>query len=151
MGADMVAVGYTIKSGHLVELDAARRIFEGVLEAVIEKRKQIDIADRWEFFTTADPDTPEYEEELRSEVLNHILSGIGWMVENHREQAVYHTDSTGRYAFIVSGGMTWGDDPFDEFEDVQLVLCAVEEIPSLGPLLGILGGGIRSTFVNGTT
>lgn len=153
MGADMVSIGYTVKRNALPTIDAAKAIFQGVMEAVMEKSDQIDFSGRWAYFVDGaiDPEeTPaEYEEALRDAVFDHLVTGMSWILDATREQAWWMIPDYENLRFVTSGGMTWGDDPFDEFEDVQLVVLAVESIPNLGPALGILGGGIRTMFVNG--
>ena len=153
MSADMVSIGYTVKRNALPTIDAAKAIFQGVMEAVMEKRDQIDLAGRWAYFVDGGIDPEEnpagYEDALRDEVFDHLVTGMSWILDAHREQSWWGIPDYEDLRFVTSGGMTWGDDPFDEFEDVQLVILAVESIPALGPALGILGGGIQTTFPNG--
>lgn len=142
----MISIGLTVEHDKLPTVDAARAILDGAIEAILEERENIDFTGSWDYYLDGvDPEAPDYEEGLRSEVLDHLINGYGWLVNNGNEQAWFAIPGV-QYRFITSGGMTHGDSPFDEYDDVVQLMCTVDAIPALRRPLGILGGGIQLSY-----
>ena len=146
----MVSLGYTAEpSRYPATDDAAKAIFEGVVDLIIENRDNVDYAGNWDFYVDSS-ETPEGEEEeaLRTALVQRLTGAVAWMRDNGREQSFFEVPGLQypNFMFVTSGGMTWGDDPFDEFSDVCNLLAVVDALPQIGKSIGVLGGGIKTEY-----
>lgn len=131
MGMDLIGIGYTVDRQAKLSAVNAKLI-------VLMLRTEIE--PQWELIDIdGSCETPE-------EVFSSVMKGaevfaqrdsarmsIGFPIPGHDDRDFY-----------FAGGGSWGDEPFDGFNDLCNFISACQVVPGLGQSLGVLGGGIRT-------
>lgn len=145
MGADLITVGYTYQSGGPAR-DEAEAILVSHLEAI---RLKLDSVDASGLLDGLGYDEQGLDEDGEDMLLATLLTGF----EAHWDTGRYGNTYTiplgsaeqpykSDYTFVVAGGTSYGDSPFEGFDELCLLINATDEFPELGRQLHILGGGI---------
>lgn len=75
--------------------------------------------------------------------LESIAVGLVWARSSKVAESAWTVPANGVSAeFVHDGGPSFGDVPFDEYDDVYRASEAVDLVPALGREVGILGAGI---------
>lgn len=142
MGADLITVAYTMRSKEL-SAEEAEAALTAQLEAVRDALDRIDHNDERD---VRDLDERGYDEDGVDGLLDILLAGWSAHSDNWRYSNQYPIPTAQkedeRLWFIIAGGTSWGDDPFEGFSDLCFLINAADAVPELGEALGLLGGGI---------
>lgn len=137
MGASFVNLGLTVESTLPVsDIAQAKQV---IASHATELLAQIDWWDRSGLVELTDN-----QDENLTIVTDTLTEGMGWLLDPY-QYATWRVPGTSRH-FITSGGLSWGDNPFDEFDAVSMLAEACVVVPALGHALGVLGDGIRSVY-----
>ncbi|WP_159601426.1 hypothetical protein [Agromyces humi] len=93
------------------------------------------------------PETEDFGEKAGAirNVRRHLAVGYKWAVEEDGTDASAHRIADTGLQYVVFGGYSNGDSPFEEFDAACFLADAAAIIPALREATGILGGGILVT------
>lgn len=141
MSADLITVSYTTRRGPDPEDGDAEAAIVAHLEAI---RKDIEHIDGGGYFEACG-----YDEEIRDDFGTDMLLPTlmeGWQAHKSgyllNQWSIPGTTKDEVLWFNVAGGTSYGDNPFDGFDALCMLIDAAALFPTLGERLGILGGGI---------
>jgi hypothetical protein len=120
MGADLIAMGVTVDPNKARDRAEAQHWLNALPDRVINET--IERAD-------ADPFGDRFDEP--GEARDFILAGIteidGWIRVGDRYTIGFEIQGSERL-FFVAGGTSWGDLPFDAWDEVSAALSLPEEL-----------------------
>lgn len=134
MGADLIGIGYTRDEDHL-SLDEVQDYIKSLTDE--QALALVVSGDSAGFYGDADlerSDGDEYRAIIRdgADTLDY---------EGGRISVTYPI--AGTWYFVFAGDATWGDPPFEGFDDACILLDATTaEAEKIRSMLGIIGGGI---------
>lgn len=133
MSADLILVGFTTTGDQALSSQEILEILRPHIPALMADDSWDSTELVGEFFTESED---EYDR-----LLNALHDGVISSLDAPVVYPIGDADS-GRY-FCIAGGETWGDDPCPGFNNISLLVDAIDFLPdSVGKSLGILGGGI---------
>ncbi|UDL15809.1 hypothetical protein QEH42_gp149 [Microbacterium phage Pumpernickel] len=136
MGVEFIIGGMTIEKVKTIE--DVRAVVESFREQIVAK---IDDIDPSGYF--------DDEDSAADELIESIIEGVTTVNESRgggQFFAPWDVPGNEDVYFLVFGGSSWGDSPFDEFDAVCFAGEAASTIPDFGRAVGILGGGIRFDY-----
>lgn len=136
MGAEFIGMGMTVRDKFNLGVEEATTVVQEYAQQINEK---IDLIDSAGAYTL---DSYDSESAALEAILASIVEGAVWAHGDSRGASYWPIPGTD-LVFLTSGGWSWGDPPFEEYDGAVLAGDACSEIPELGAKLGILGGGIR--------
>jgi hypothetical protein len=133
MGMDLITIGFTVTPNPTPKDDP--EALTGIIRA---------LSDDWltDHLDNIDPQE-NYEDmaDLRAAIVNGAGDYEMHRSGMHRYGAFYEINGTPRY-FIIAGGSSWGDDPYEDWSDLTLFINACELLPDLAMAAGYCGAGI---------
>ncbi len=119
MGADLIVGVLEMEKGKAPDWGAAKAVIDQAPVEVLEKMS----ADYFGDFD-AEPGTPEWDTEVSEfrKRLMRALDELQCMCEGGHRCAVVRECSGG--TILIFGGLSWGDDPFEGYNDI----CAVADL-----------------------
>lgn len=136
MGADLITLGYTaVHRPPSPSDDEVAALVQTHADALRQNRVQATGSALGEDYFDTDAD-----------YLAAIVTGA-LVVRDARNgvryQSIYGFEVNGEDRdFVLLGGTSWGEVPFDGYDQVGLFLESTRVVPELGAALGVLGVGI---------
>lgn len=133
MGADLITVGFTVE--HELASKTSSEILRTFAATVQANINKIDSSGYMDEMSAEDNDA----------AINHLIDGFEAIKSYAFPYNSWDVPGTG-YSFIVAGGETWGDPPFEDYDAVNCFLEAINIIPAMGEATGVLGSGILASY-----
>jgi len=140
MGADYISLGATIDKRVTLTPEQTRDVVREFLPAIKENFLKIDPSGRFDDMDASDDD-----------IVDTIAAGATWLKTGEEWSLWKIPGADENLRFLVSGGMSWGDPPFEEYDGAVMASDAADVLPDLGRRVGILGGGIRLDYASATS
>lgn len=133
MGMDLIGVGFTHRKSVTCTTDA--------IEAVLNKLPDAVLTDEVLEGALFDGNLEDASaEEVRATLLKASEEYIA-TIAGHRMTVQYSIENTD-LVFTFAGGGSWGDEPYDDWNDLALFVAALEHIPQLREPVGFVTGGL---------
>jgi hypothetical protein len=148
MGADMIVVGFVVDTATqpdtpyrvpVVDAEAAKAVLAAMSdETLLSLVEHIDPSGAMEMIA---PDE-DLIGDLR-DALNDGADEVAAAARGHRYSSWWEHPVSHR-AFVLAGGTSWGDDPFEGFDNLcyTLNLCHAPEGAEFAAALGVLSLGL---------
>lgn len=152
MGADLILAGFTTKpEEHIYEHGTRDANARGIIAALIDAPAQ------WltgglsgalvEWGPGEDIDPGDSDD---TEMVGTVLPGLETGLETYMaivapgagRWLVSWEILSGKATFHTVGGTSWGDPPFDEWDDLLFFLNVADATPALAEAIGFLGWGV---------
>jgi hypothetical protein len=135
IGMDLIGVGYTRRSDKTVD----RAAVEAAIDAIPEERLLYG-----SFLDAIDPSEHLSDERpAPAEVRAYLKRGALEYASSHRMAVEYQMRGTA-LVFVFAGGGSWGDDPFDGFDDLCGFVNLCEMVDAVADAAGFVCGGLPS-------
>lgn len=131
MGMDLLTYGFTVRSPKHYDAEAVKATLAALTDEWIEEN-----------FDDLDPSGgAESVEETRTLLERGFEEYDAIFKGDHRMSAGYDVPGTDLF-FTITGGGSWGDDPYDYWYDLGIFLNAAHLIPALAEATALVCWGL---------
>lgn len=150
MGMDFLSVGWTTSRAIETDEEQVKHFLDKLgTEQVLSQIDTLDPGGMYEWDTDDDCQILDNEENrvVAQEVRDTLKFGASVAFDpNSRMANTWQIPGTS-LDFTVMGGGSWGDDPFDGYSAVVMLMEALHIWPELKQLTGVICGGLPSAEV----
>jgi hypothetical protein len=137
MGQDLISAGWTIDTERTNDVVGVAAFLADIsMDDLLANIEALD--------PSGGLDMSDYNEVVANELRDELLSGAEVVLDGgNRMSAVWDIPETS-LAFVITGGGSWGDDPFEGFSSLVMFLAALTIWPELKTMTNVVCEGLPS-------
>lgn len=149
MGMDLIGAGFTVDiSKTPCDLDAINALIDGLTDEQLNDDEFLNRVDPSDYLTYSMDEEEDIPRAVR-DGLKVAATEYERTVAGHRMTADYQIPETSLWFFFAGGG-SWGDDPYDGWNDLCIFTNFCEVNESIAHIAGYVSGGLpHPDVING--